>query len=949
MQLMAEPQMAGQLVNCPGCNTKFKVPSLEALMGSEAGGQSPEAGRGSKKKQRTVWKEQDPTNPNALLSSGIGLAVTVVWFALLKILVATGLMGEKHKLMELFYKHFAISFVSTLFFAWGIAILVLKYKKLEHQRAAMLLDVLPRGLGDDIDGNNIGMFIDHVYALPEHLRDSLMVNRIRKALEFFETRQNVADVSTLMASQSGIDGARIMGSYIVVKAFLWAIPLLGFIGTVIGLSHAIEGMQFDGVEDVSKMMGTIKDVTGGLGTAFDATLLGLIFAVIMNFPLNSLNKHEEETLNDIDAFCNEVLLPRLNDGSAKAKKEIGFSDVSAMADAVVQGVTAAQHDFLTNLNDLSGRMLEYATNLETSNDRYQQAAVEAIGARFTSLDAQAVQHLEMLRDRHVEAFDAFGKNLSKSEDLSREAYENVVRSQNEAAKRLADKVEALTTGIDGMISAAAAATAKSVGSFGELVSKMETATKEHEAALRASQEKAVQALAEKMTALTASVESVVVSKFTERISAMAAGMEGSLKSSAEATERAVTGFGEYVRKMESSTAEYQSGLQASQERMAAKLGEQLGGLVSGVESSVMKHFNEKLSGLASALEGTVSASGQATERAVASFGQYVASMESSSKQYQAGLQSSQEQLAKQLVEKMGGIASGVESTIMAQFGQKLSALSSALEGTVSASGQATERAVASFGQYVASMEASSKQYQAGLQSSQEQLAKQLVEKMGGIASGVESTVMAQFGQKLSALASALEGSVSATAQSTQRAVAGFGEYVSKMEAASRDYQAGLQAAQEGVVRQLSDRVAGLVSSVENAVVAQTAQRVGVVAQSMETSIASSAQATERAVAGFGQYIGGLQAATQQYQQALQGAQQQALAQFSDQVGAVASNVQGSLMAVVQATQQSISGLDAGIRSLNAVLAQLGQQQVVIQQIAPQVSTEDAKKKGWFGR
>ena len=142
---------------------------------------------------------------------------------------------------------------------------------------------------------------------------------------------------------------------------------------------------------------------------------------------------------------------------------------------------------------------------------------------------------------------------------------------------------------------------------------------------------------------------------------------------------------------------------------------------------------------------------------------------------------------------------------------------------------------------------------------------------------------------------------------------------------------------------------GLVSSVENAVVAQTAQRVGVVAQSMETSIASSAQATERAVAGFGQYIGGLQAATQQYQQSLQGAQQQALAQFSDQVGAVASNVQGSLMAVVQATQQSISGLDAGIRSLNAVLAQLGQQQVVIQQIAPQVSTEDAKKKGWFGR
>ncbi len=866
MQLMAEPQMAGQLVNCPGCNTKFKVPSLEELMAGS--GPATESGASDGKKQRTVWKEQDPTNPNALLSSGIGLVITVVWFVLLKVLVATGLMGAKHKLMELFYNHFAISFASTLFFTWGIAILFLKYKKLQHQQAAMLLDVLPRGLGDEIDVNNIGKFIDHVYALPEHLRDSLMVNRIRKALEFFETRQNVADVGTLMASQSGIDGSRIMGSYIVVKAFLWAIPLLGFIGTVIGLSHAIEGMKFDGVEDVSKMMETIGAVTGGLGTAFDATLLGLVFAVVMNFPLNSLNKHEEETLNDIDAFCNEVLLPRLNDGGTKVKKEIGFSDVSAMADAVVQGVTAAQHDFLTNLNELSGRMLEYATHLESSNDRYQQAAVEAIGSRFTSLDAQAVQHLDMLRDRHVEAFDAFGKNLAKSEDLSREAYENVVRSQNEAAKRLADKVEALSSGIDGLISSAAQATAKSVASFGDLVGKMEAATREHEEALKVSQEKAVQALAEKMTALTASVENVVVSKFTERISAMAAGMEGSLKSSAEATERAVSGFGEYIRKMESSTSEYQAGLQASQERMAAKLGEQLGGLVSGVESSVMKHFNEKMSGLATKLEGSVAASGQATERAVSSFGQYVATMEAASKQYQAGLQSSQEQLAKQLVEKMGGIASGVEGA-----------------------------------------------------------------------------VMGQFSQKLTALASALEGSVSSSAQATQRAVSGFGEYVSKMEASSREYQQGLQAAQEAVVRQLSDRVAGLVSAVENAVVSQTAQRVGVVAQSMETSIAASAQATERAVAGFGQYIGGLQSVTQQYQQALQGAQQQAMAQFSEQIGAVAANVQASLMGVVQSTQQSVAGLDAGIRSLNAVLSQLGQQQVVIQQ----VPLEEAKKKGWFGR
>ncbi|MCX6976181.1 MAG: MotA/TolQ/ExbB proton channel family protein, partial [Verrucomicrobia bacterium] len=142
------------------------------------------------------------------------------------------------------------------------------------------------------------IFIDHIYRLPFNLRDSLMVNRIRKALEFFEVRQNVSHVSAMMVSQSAIDGSRIMGSYILLRAFLWAIPLLGFIGTVVGLSHAISGMSFGKVEDVGAIMGSINSVTSGLGTAFDATLLGLVFAVILNFPLNSLLKHEDEALND---------------------------------------------------------------------------------------------------------------------------------------------------------------------------------------------------------------------------------------------------------------------------------------------------------------------------------------------------------------------------------------------------------------------------------------------------------------------------------------------------------------------------------------------------------------------------------------------------------------------------------------------------------------------------
>lgn len=397
MHLLAEPDMAGQIVKCPGCNTKLQIPAgLSDIEGPAQTSEqrlisTPDARLrhpGGQPALRKAWKEEDPTNPNPRISFAIGLGITLVWFAIIYFFQPppakpTADFSTGEMIANLFYKHFTVSFANTLFFWWAIAICYLKWKKLEHQRRAMLLDVLPREIGKEINAQNVGHFIDHVYRLPTNLRDSLMVNRIRKALEFFEVRQSVSDVSAMMNSQSAIDGSRIMGSYIMVRAFLWAIPLLGFIGTVVGLSQAISGMSFANVEDVGKIVGSINNVTSGLGTAFDATLLGLVFAVILNFPLNSLAKREDEALNDIDAFCNEVLLPRLNDGVGA-----GGGDFGAIADTVAKSIAGAQREFLTDLNELSARMLEYANNLDRRTEEQQQMVAQEFVNNMTTMRAE---------------------------------------------------------------------------------------------------------------------------------------------------------------------------------------------------------------------------------------------------------------------------------------------------------------------------------------------------------------------------------------------------------------------------------------------------------------------------------------------------------------------------------------------------------------------------------
>ncbi|MDB6074100.1 MAG: hypothetical protein JWO89_1740, partial [Verrucomicrobiaceae bacterium] len=277
MHLQAEPEMSGKMVRCPSCQTKMQIPefappppSIESSTpwGNEkqheiAGGDVPSnsaSPQASVRLQRSGWAESDPTNPNMWLAFGIGLVFTIAWLGIMYPLQppATKPVADYSGLQilaNLFYKHFLVSAVNTMFFGWAMAILWLKIQKLRHQKEALLLDVLPREMGLEINPENEHLFIENVYALPPRLRDSLMVNRIRKALELYETRPNVSDVGSQMSSQSDIDSARIGSSFAMLKAFLWAIPILGFIGTVLGLSHAISGMNFANVDVVKAIIG----------------------------------------------------------------------------------------------------------------------------------------------------------------------------------------------------------------------------------------------------------------------------------------------------------------------------------------------------------------------------------------------------------------------------------------------------------------------------------------------------------------------------------------------------------------------------------------------------------------------------------------------------------------------------------------------------------------------
>jgi biopolymer transport protein ExbB/TolQ len=117
----------------------------------------------------------------------------------------------------------------------------------------------------------------------------------------------------VLRSQAEADEAAIESSYTIVRGLIWAIPVLGFIGTVIGLSQAIGafGSVLATTAEINALKPALQSVTAGLATAFETTLHALVAALGVQMILVMLKRTEEQMLDDFMEYCQRRIVNRL--------------------------------------------------------------------------------------------------------------------------------------------------------------------------------------------------------------------------------------------------------------------------------------------------------------------------------------------------------------------------------------------------------------------------------------------------------------------------------------------------------------------------------------------------------------------------------------------------------------------------------------------------------------
>lgn len=376
MPLTCDEGWAGQLVQCPACNNRVKVPGEAGA--SSAGGA---AAGGGRRRRRSAYQWGDRSSIPAWAGALIALGFTVVWYLAVY-------PFEDTYFGELFYARGPVPYALVFLTGWAWTIIAVKFYALRRQQAALIFDALPMGIAEDITRTTVEAFLNHVDRLPLRLQDCLLVMRVRRGLEHFLVRQNNQEVADLMSSQSDIDANAIQSSYTMVKVFIWAIPILGFIGTVMGISEAIGAFSgsLDKAEDVQFLVDSINRVTGGLGVAFDTTLVALVLSLLVSFPSSGMQKAEEEFLNRVDEYCNENLLKRLDDGSG------GLGEIKTEGDVV-----RAMATVVGQMGELHREQVEQVRQTGEALREQLAAMGERAQEHGAAVDAHLGQALELMR------------------------------------------------------------------------------------------------------------------------------------------------------------------------------------------------------------------------------------------------------------------------------------------------------------------------------------------------------------------------------------------------------------------------------------------------------------------------------------------------------------------------------------------------------------------------
>jgi biopolymer transport protein ExbB/TolQ len=143
----------------------------------------------------------------------------------------------------------------------------------------------------------------------------ILPRRVRQLASYIrETRgPSVTQLMEVNREASGLDQEQVAGRFTLTRYILYLLPVIGFIGTVEGISRALMKISevLPMVKELDGFLSNLTGVTAALQIAFDSTLLALFLSAALMLVQTLVFRRSEELLARVDRWVVEHVLPRV--------------------------------------------------------------------------------------------------------------------------------------------------------------------------------------------------------------------------------------------------------------------------------------------------------------------------------------------------------------------------------------------------------------------------------------------------------------------------------------------------------------------------------------------------------------------------------------------------------------------------------------------------------------
>ncbi len=297
--------------------------------------------------------------PNVARGAAIGAVLTIVFHLAL---VQTMLGSNDFWRRKFIGEDLGSSWipVTIVFFGfWGLGILALKLVNVGRGRRALRLiaATLPSD-ASTVTGSTALRMMGDMASLPTWTRRFPAYARTRIALLGASRSRNADEIREEVLNRSALEANIMETSFIPVGAFLWAIPIMGVLGTTIGLSQAVANFAgaLDPDSDFAQLIGELGKVTPSLALAFDTTMVALGVSILLFFEPAGVRQRDEDALAQLDEFCLAELLPRVGGQQSAVARALDLSvQVEHLASAI-RRQEDVQDRLVQSLGELRGSL-----------------------------------------------------------------------------------------------------------------------------------------------------------------------------------------------------------------------------------------------------------------------------------------------------------------------------------------------------------------------------------------------------------------------------------------------------------------------------------------------------------------------------------------------------------------------------------------------------------------